>query len=323
MRRKLACSMSYSMRLLEDLGQILSAANYSITVWNGVGSLPYRLESEASTACTISWLGTSDAEKEHLGLHSRDVLVPGFDASATNSKRWRYLGHPTQLKAVSTTQKGFKSSNSLRKLEFPRNDIADICQVLAAVLHLGQLEFETTQSTSSAANDSGTFSHDGGEAMTVDSNAAQGTSHYHARSQGARENADDLARALYSLLVAYVVESMNQRICAPEELVRNTVAIVDFPGFQHLASTGCVLDQILTNAANEALYQFSIQSFFEQKAQVLAAEEISIPATSYFDNTDAVKALLRPSTGLLSILDDQMKKGRTDGQFLDTIKKRF
>ncbi|KAG9609221.1 CHS5 chitin synthase, class V, partial [Aureobasidium melanogenum] len=141
--------------------------------------------------------------------------------------------------------------------------------------------------------------------------------------KGARENADELARTLYSLFVAYIIERINQKICSAEDAIANTVSIVDFPGFAQSSSTGSVLDQLLNNAASESLYNFCLQSFFERKADLLETEEVSVPATSYFDNTDAVKGLLKPGNGLLSILDDQMRRGKTDQQFLESVRRRF
>nr|CAA70736.1 chsE [Aspergillus fumigatus] len=141
--------------------------------------------------------------------------------------------------------------------------------------------------------------------------------------KGARQNADELARTIYSLLVAYVIEAVNQRICAAEDSVANTISIVDFPGFAQACATGSTLDQLFNNAATELLYNFCLQSFFDRKADELEREEVSVPATSYFDNTDAVRGLLKHGNGLLSILDDQTRRGRTDNQLLESLRRRF
>lgn len=302
--------------------------------------------------------GTSPAEKAHLGLDTSGVVSDagvstGNRSSATiGHKRWRYLGHPTQLKVGINDAEGFQHfKTALRKLEFPRNDIAEICQVLASILHIGQLEFTTSQSTLPAADDSGGYSHEGSETVTVVKNkdtlgmvaAFLGLSTHDLETslgyktktihrervtvmldpKGARENADELARTLYSLLVAYVLEQINQRTCALEDSVVNTISIVDFPGFAQAASTGSTLDQLLNNAATESLYNFCLQSFFERRADLLESEEVSISATSYFDNSDAVRALLKHGNGLLSILSDQTRRGRTDQQLLESLRKRF
>ncbi|KAI8628251.1 glycosyltransferase family 2 protein [Xylariaceae sp. FL1651] len=288
--------------------------------------------------------GTSDAEKAHLGIDTpRD---------SAGQRRWKYLGHPTQLKVGVNDAEGFQLfKTALRKLEFPRSEIAEICQLLACILHIGQLEFETTANTLSTSDDSGGFSHEGAQTITaarnkdvlgiiaaflgVSSQDLQNTMGYKTKMihrervtvmldpAGARANADELARTLYSLLVAYVIESINQKICAPEESIANTISIIDFPGFSQQTSTGSALDQLLNNAAMESLYNMTLQNFFDRKADMLDNEEVSVPATSYFDNSDAVKGLLKPGNGLLSILDDQTRRNRTDMQLLESLRKRF
>ncbi|KAI8961687.1 glycosyltransferase family 2 protein [Daldinia sp. FL1419] len=288
--------------------------------------------------------GTSEAEKTHLGIDTpRD---------AAGHRRWKYLGHPTQLKVGINDAEGFQLfKTALRKLEFPRSEIAEVCQILACILHIGQLEFETTANTTATGDDSGGFSHEGGQNITaarnkdvlgiiaaflgVSSQDLQNTMGYKTKMihrervtvmldpKGARANADELARTLYSLLVAYVIENINQKICAPEESIANTISIIDFPGFSQQSSTGSALDQLLNNAAVESLYNLTLQNFFDRKADMLDTEEVVVPATSYFDNSDAVKGLLKPGNGLLSILDDQTRRHRTDMQLLESLRRRF
>ena len=305
--------------------------------------------------------GTSAAEKTHLGLDTHGTLSntvhhPSQSAQRHSTggqqRRWRYLGHPTQLKVGINDAEGFQLfKTALRKLEFPRSEIAEICQVLASILHIGQLEFETSEDTTPTGDDSGGFSHEGGQSITgvknkevlgiiaaflgVSAHDLQTTLGYKTKilqrervtvmldPKGARKNADELARTLYSLLVAYVIESINQRVCAVEDTVANTISIIDFPGFAQQPSTESTLDQLLNNAATEALYHFTLQSFFEGKAERLESEEVTVAATSYFDNSDAVKGLLKHGNGLLSILDDQTKRNRTDMQLLESLRKRF
>ncbi|EHK48324.1 uncharacterized protein TrAtP1_001085 [Trichoderma atroviride] len=285
--------------------------------------------------------GTSDAEKAHLGFDNEN-----------GSKRWKFLGHPTQLRVGINDADGFQLfKTALRKLEFTKSDIAETCQLLATVLHIGQLEFEVSNNTSVTGDDSGGFSHEGGNTVTAVKNKdvlaiiaaflgvsaadLQTTLGYKTKvihkervtvmldPNGARAHANELARTLYALLVAWIVESMNQRLCAPEENIANTISIVDFPGFAQQAATGSALDQLLTNAATEAIYNMTLRNFFDRKAEMYETEEVTVSATSYFDNTDAVKGLLKPGNGLLSILDDQTRRNRTDLQLLESLRKRF
>ena len=298
--------------------------------------------------------GTSATEKAHLGFNNSINVHTGgaLSSGSVSHKRWRYLGHPTQLKVGVNDAEGFQHfKTALRKLEFSRSEIAEICQILASILHLGQLDFVNGQATTTSADESGGYSHEGGETITIvknkdvlsiiaaflglgvenlENNFSYKTKTIHRERvtvmldpQGARQNADELARTLYSLLVACVIEEANQRVSAAEDSVANTISIVDFPGFSQACSTGSTLDQLLNNAATESLYNYCLQSFFDQKADMLEREEVSVPATSYFDNSDTVRGLLKSGNGLLSILDDQTRRGRSDIQFLESLRKRF
>ncbi|KAH7084475.1 chitin synthase-domain-containing protein [Paraphoma chrysanthemicola] len=296
--------------------------------------------------------GTSAAEKRHLHLDIVGDGSAGNRASLGSSKRWRYLGHPTQLKVGIDDPKGFQDfKTALRKLEFGKEIIAGICEVMATILHIGQLEFETGQSTTPGADDSGGYSHEGGESLTVVRNKEcltpiaqflgvaisdlEQSLRYKSKTlyrervtvmldpKGARANADELARALYSLLVTWIMEQMNSRISVLPEEISNTVSLVDFPGFQHSAATGSSLDQLLNNAANENLIAFTQDSFFKRQIQELEAEEIALPGTEFYDNSEARSGLLKSGNGLLAILDDQMRRGKTDMQYLEVLRKRF
>ncbi|KAH7128734.1 chitin synthase-domain-containing protein [Dendryphion nanum] len=298
--------------------------------------------------------GTSPAERKHLGLDlvSTASNSAGTRASLTGQKRWRYLGHPTQLKVGIDDSKGFQDfKTALRKLEFSKHDIAGICEVMATILHIGQLEFESGQSTTPSADESGGYGAEGGETITMVKNKEslapiaqflgvttgdlEQSLRYKTKTlyrervtvmldpRGARANADELARTLYSLLVAYIMEQINSRICVLPDQVANTVSVVDFPGFSLSSATGSTLDQLLNNAANESLYNFCQQSFFGRQVQEMEAEDISVPQMEYYDSSEAKTGLLKSGNGLLSILDDQMRRGKDDMQFLEAIRKRF
>ncbi|KAH3956891.1 chitin synthase [Parastagonospora nodorum] len=296
--------------------------------------------------------GTSIAEKKHLHLDLVGDGSAGNRTSIGSNKRWRYLGHPTQLKVGIDDPKGFQDfKTALRKLEFGKESIAGICEIMATILHIGQLEFETGQSTTPGADDSGGYSHEGGESLTVVKNKEclapiaqflgvavsdlEQSLRYKSKTlyrervtvmldpKGARANADELARALYSLLVTWIMEQMNSRISVLPEEISNTVSLVDFPGFQHSAQTGSSLDQLLNNAANENLIAFTQDSFFKRQIQELEAEEVALPGTEFYDNSEAKSGLLKSGNGLLVILDDQMRRGKTDMQYLDVLRKRF
>ena len=299
--------------------------------------------------------GTNEIEKAHLGLSSPGVLsahISGHNATNESQQRWRYLGHPSQLKVGINDAKEFQNfKTALTKLEFSRGEIAEICQVLASIIQLGQLEFETKEDTTVIPDSTDRYSHDGNPNITtiknkevlgiigtfigVEAQDLQTALVYKTKMiqqeritimldpDGARANSDEFARSLYSLLVAYVIDGINRGICAPDATIVNTISIVDFPAFAHQPPNHSILDQLLRNTAAESLQHFALQSFFENKALLLESEEVGVQASSYFDNSDAVKGLLQYGNGLLRILDDQTRRDGTDMEFLESIRKRF
>jgi chitin synthase len=82
--------------------------------------------------------GLSDAERQHLALDSPGHLSGhAGNRGSAGAKSWRYLGNKSMLKIGVDDAEGFAHfKTALRKLEFPRSEIADICQVLAIILHL-------------------------------------------------------------------------------------------------------------------------------------------------------------------------------------------
>lgn len=348
--------------LLLELQYNTSTSNYATLL--GAQLIAHRLERSRITSVPTAernyhvlyylLAGTSPSEKRHLAL---DVIGgnssgAGSRASLSAQKRWRYLGHPTQLKVGIDDSRGLKLfTEALKKLEFGKPDIANIMEILATILHIGQLEFESGQSTTPAPDDSGGYSHEGGETITMVKNQESlvpiarflGTSiaaleqclRYKTKSlyrervtimldpKGARAHADELARTLYALLVAYVTERINSSIAVAPDQVANSVSIVDFPGFSFTPATGSTFDQLLNNSANECLYNFCQQSFFGRPVQDMEAEDVTVPHLEYYDNSEAKLGLLKSGNGLLSILDDQTRRGKNDMQFLEAIRKRF
>uniref|UniRef100_A0A060T355 chitin synthase n=1 Tax=Blastobotrys adeninivorans TaxID=409370 RepID=A0A060T355_BLAAD len=326
-------------------GHVLELQYDSDATLIGASLLDYRLERARITKVPTAernyhifyylLAGTTESEKEHLAL------------SDINSARYRYLGHHTQLKVGIDDKQRFKQFKvALKNLEFSRADIANICQILAAIIHIGQLSFRSTgaDGTSSAAievTNTDTLSCIS-SFLGVRSNLLENTLSYKTVSvqndrvtlildqKGARENADELARALYTLLFTWILEKINTRLSQGRSgwtdglssLIDTTITVVDFPGFT-LSSSVPTLDKLLHNSANEMLYNYMLKNYFEKPIEKFGSEEVVVPASEYFDNSDTVKTLFRPSVGLLSVLDDYTRRDKDDASLLESCKRRY
>ena len=267
--------------------------------------------------------GTSTVEREHVDLRT--------------GTRYRFLGHPSQkqIKEISDTE-GFTSMKmAFKKLGFGKSDAASVCQVLAAILHLGQLEFAEKKNDSTdhctvknrdALETVAAFlgvvpsaleimlAHKGRwvrkERVTLMLDPA-----------GCLGHVDELARTLYRLLVDWIIDSINDKLNREGE-AQKTCHVVDFPGFQYVSSTG-PLEQLLTNVANEHLYNIYVNTIFKRNIDLYKAEQISFPAITFFDPAETLASLTKRQTGLLAILDNQSSKNKTDANLLTVLEKRF
>ncbi|KAK9248318.1 chitin synthase-domain-containing protein [Lipomyces tetrasporus] len=277
--------------------------------------------------------GTTTPERDHLAL----------DPNA----RYRYLGHPTQLKIGINDHEGFSHLKSaLRLLEFTRTEIAELCQVLAAIIHIGQLEFAPPGADSDSDENHATVKSRyeleviaaflGVRPDDLEASLVYKTQSFRKERvtlvldcAGARMHADDLARTIYAVLQSWVVESINEKLSQHESLISNTISIVDFPGFipQTFGSASTngpeVLNQLLYNSANEVLYNYMLFAFFDRLAQKFESEELQLPLVEYFDNTDTVKILTKPNAGILPLLDDHTRRGKLSTSVMEVMKKRF
>ncbi|KAF9360619.1 hypothetical protein BGX26_008457 [Mortierella sp. AD094] len=226
---------------------------------------------------------------------------------------------------------------ALKVMGFQKKQVAQIFQLLAAVLHLGNLTFmEDTTHTNDACIvrnvETLIFVAD---ILGVDPNALQNTLTYKTKLikkelcsvfldvQGAEQQRDELAQALYALLFSWIVEFFNVKLC--HETPANFIGVVDLFGFQQQTTNG--LDQFCVNYANERLHQFFLNQVFEASHADFELEGItSIPRTHFFDNAACLQMLgVKSEDGLIGIMSNQSRhiSRKTDATMLDAIAKQY
>ncbi|KAF5097268.1 hypothetical protein DV451_003900 [Geotrichum candidum] len=327
-------------------GHVLELQYGSDATLIGANILDYRLERSRITKVPTAernfhvfyYLisGVADSEREHLAL------------SELHSAKYKYLGHQAQLRTpIDDKQKFSQLKASLKALEFSRADIANICQVLAAIVHIGQLTFKSTGSDGtsgpSALVDNVETLEYIASFLGVRSNLLENALSYKTvyikndrvtlvlDQKGARENADELARALYTMLFMWIMEQINSSLSQDrnatsstglQTLVDNTISVVDFPGFTTSTSVPTI-DKLLHNSANEILYNYLLKSYFELPVEKFLSEEVTVPISEYFDNSDTVRTLFRHSLGALSVIDDYSRREKDDQALMETFRKRY
>ncbi|RHZ77100.1 hypothetical protein Glove_186g151 [Diversispora epigaea] len=267
--------------------------------------------------------GASHDEKSHLHL--------------TDVTHYRYLNIPkgTRISSVDDAGKFNELKQALKSLGFHKKHVAQMFQLLAAILHLGNIQF--AEDPNNRLKEAAFVKNQEvldlvSDFLGMDSRSLESILTYKTKlikkemctifldSENASKQRDDLANILYSLLFSWIVEYINTKLC--HDNFASFISIVDLLGFQDLAKNS--LDQFCVNFANEKIHNFILQQIFESDKEFLA-EGINTFEVPYADNTSCLQMIVKPSSGLIAIMNDQANKTsrKTDQTMLDAFNKKF
>jgi chitin synthase len=252
--------------------------------------------------------GVTTEEKAHFQLHEPghfhylQSTLPAYSPDQLNN----------QFHDLKTNMKG---------VGFNRKFQSQIFQVLAAILHLGNIQFANQHG---AAQEAAYVKNDEVLNTVADflgllPSSLEGLLTYKTKlikkemctvyldaAQSAAQR-DDLATVLYSLLFSWIIEYINTRLC--KENQANFIGLLDLPGFQ-VNPNGNGFEQFLTNYANERLYNYMCYQLFEASNDAYAEDMVQIPIVPYVSNQPVTTLLGKSGTGVISILHKQANKAR-------------
>lgn len=329
----------------------------------GMKSLEYYLERSRVTHRpagernfhVFSYIAAGGSPDERAHLHLDEVPTAtggGFGANllggagSSGQQSFHYLAQPLHLPAglrASHARRWTQLKQAFKALSFPKRAVASICQLVAAILHLGNLDFALDKGRNAEAASvvnpatlEVVASFLGVQAQKLEQGLTYQTRMVGGEQctvfldpEGAALTRDELARALYGLLFSWINEFINQKLCRDD--FATFLAVVDLAGPQNQlgrGGDGNGLDAFCTNLASERAHAFALNELFVKSRVEYATEELtsSLPGLDgpFLDNAETVRLLTTTPGGLVHIVDDQSRRrARTDKTMLEAMGRRW
>ncbi|XP_073685794.1 myosin-IIIb [Garra rufa] len=269
------------------------------------------------------------------GISAEDKEMYGL----LDPTRYRYLnGRFGQDDLVQTWRgKYAEVCNAMDMVGFEEQEKVDMMTILAGILSLGNITFETTDSDAlkvceasrgwlkATAGQFGVQEEDLLKSLTCTTSMTRGEAIQRLHNQQQAEDArDSIAKVAYGRVFGWIVSKINE-LLAPKvdcDVELNEIGILDIFGFENFAVNR--FEQLCINLANEQLQYFFNHHIFLMEQKEYKEESITWETITYKDNKPILDLFLTKPIGILSLLDEQSAFPQaTDRDFVDKLNSKF
>lgn len=216
---------------------------------------------------------------------------------------------------------------TLNDIEFNDIQMEIFSSVLAAILLIGEVKFESSsENTAELANpevaakvaklltmDEKKFQWALCNYCVVKSGTAERRRHTKEEAEEAREV---LARTMYTRLADWIVNVINLKLSLVRAIFgdKHCVGILDMFGFECYQKNE--MEQLFVNTLNEQLQYSYNQKVFVWEMQEQEEEEVPITPLQYYDNKPTIDELLNKPDGLMYIIDDATRSKEDGAEYI-------
>ncbi|VDK79508.1 unnamed protein product [Litomosoides sigmodontis] len=212
----------------------------------------------------------------------------------------------------------------LRSIGFDVQELNTIFDIVAAILHLGDIHFvedvEDTKGGCLIEQSSKAALHNAASLLGLDDyelksgfttrimqpakGGIKGTLiRIPLKAHEASAARDALAKAIYSRLFDAVVARINK--CIPFNHSASYIGVLDIAGFEFFRRNS--FEQFCINYCNEKLQNFFNDRILKQEQALYAKEGLNVARIDYNDNDDCIDLFERKVNGLLDLLDEEAR----------------
>ncbi|XP_054579020.1 unconventional myosin-VIIb isoform X2 [Eptesicus fuscus] len=251
---------------------------------------------------------------------------------------YRYLtsGNCTSCEGLDDAKDYAHVRSALKILTFSDAEHWDLSKLLAAILHLGNVEFTAAVFENLDSSDVmetpafpavATF-------LEVPQQALRDCLLKHAiairgelvarplSTAQAADRRDALGKGIYGHLFLWIVKKINAAIFTPPAQdprpVRRAIGLLDIFGFENFQNNS--FEQLCINFANEHLQQFFVQHVFALEQEEYRSEGVAWDFVGYTDNRPTLDLLALKPLSIISLLDEESRLPQgTDATMLQKL----
>ncbi|KAL6212224.1 hypothetical protein ACLB2K_017445 [Fragaria x ananassa] len=247
-------------------------------------------------------------------------------ASGKDAEKYK-LGHPShfhylnqsktyELEGVSNAEEYMKTRTAMYIVGISQEEQEAIFRTLAAILHLGNVEFSPgKEHDSSVLKDQKSSFHMqmAANLFMCDENlllATLSTRTIQTREgiiikaldcNGAVSSRDALAKTVYARLFDWLVEKINRSV-GQDLNSQMQIGVLDIYGFECFKDNS--FEQFCINFANEKLQQHFNEHVFKMEQEEYSKEEINWSYIEFIDNQDVLDLIEKKPLGIIALLDE-------------------